>query len=410
VKSPGTRKAVIWIAVLGLLGAGAWMYWNSMAGGGLPSIRIKQSAAGGYTFYVNDKPFVVKGVCYMPIPICKTYDYNFWADSEIWKQDGKLMKQLGVNTVRFYRDGKDAVQVQKFIHGLYSKYGIRSLLGHDLGFWDWPPPNYGLPEFREKVKGEVLQMVERYKTEPGILGWILGNENNYSFEVMNVQSWSTPELEAIEDPNARAKEKARIYYTFVNDLAKEIKKIDPVHPVIMGVGEVKSLESAAEVAPDIDVIGMIVYRGPGFGNLFDQVKKRFDKPVLLIEWGADSYDVAKNQEVQDIQADFIKFQWRDIEKNTAVKNPKGNCIGGTLFEWHDEWWKGNEHAQDSWCVQEKEGQFPNASYYFDYDQPNRLNMNEEWYGIVSLTPRTGTEKIDGRHPKKSYSVLKELWK
>ena len=397
-------------AVIAVIGGAGWFYWNSLSGDKLPSIRIKQRAAGGYSLFVNGRPFVVKGVCYMPIPVGRTHDYNFWGDPEIWKTDGKLMKEAGINTVRFYRDGKNPVQVRSFIHGLYKQYGVRSLLGHDLGFWDWPPPNYGLPEFREKVKSEVLQMVERYKDEPGIFGWILGNENNYSFEVMNVQAWTTPELEAIPDLNERAKEKARIYYSFVNEVAQAIKKIDPVHPVIMGVGEVKSLGPAADVAKDVDIIGMIIYRGPGFGNLFDQIRKRFDRPVLLIEWGADSFNVVTGKEVQDIQADFIKFQWRDIDRNTAVKNPKGNCLGGTLFEWHDEWWKANEHSQDSWRVQEKEGQFPNAAYYFDYDQPNRLNMNEEWYGIVSLVPKKGSQKIDGRQPKKAYAVLKELWR
>lgn len=403
-----TTIAIIAVIAAGIAAA-AWFVARDAALDKLPAIALKKHQAGGYSLFVDGKPYVVKGVCYMPIATGKTYDWNFWGEPRIWKTDGKLMKKLGVNTVRFYREGKNPGEVKKVVDGLYREYGIRSLMGHDLGFWDWPPPNYAMPAFRDKVKADTLEMVKRYKDEPGILGWILGNENNYSFEIMNVQSWTTPELEAIADPELKVKEKARIYYSFVNELALEIKKIDPVHPVIMGVGEVKSLESAARSAPEIDIIGMIVYRGPGFGNLFGQVKDRFDRPVLLIEWGADSFDVVNQAEVQDKQAEFIKLQWRDIARNTAGAKGAGNCIGGTLFEWHDEWWKGNEHVEDTWLTQEKNGQFSNASYYYDYDVPGRLNMNEEWYGIVSLVPKAGENQIDGRKPKKAYHVLQELW-
>ena len=376
----------------------------------LPVISIKKHAAGGYTLMVNEEPYLVKGVCYLPVPTGETFDYDFWSQPKIWNTDGRLMKQLGVNTVRFYREGDNPENVRKVIDGLYRKYGIRSLMGHDLGFWDWPPPNYALADFREKVKKDVLETVRRYKDEPGLLGWILGNENNYSFEVMNVQSWSTPELEAIEDPKERTEEKARIYYTFVNDVARAVKEIDPVRPIIMGVGEVNSLKIAGEVSHDVDIVGMIVYRGPGFGNLFNQIKRRFDRPVLLIEWGADSFDVVNVKEVQDKQAEFIKLQWKDIQRHSAGRKGKGNCIGGTLFEWHDEWWKANEHSQESWKVHDETGQFSNASYYYDYDGPGRLNMNEEWYGIVALDPKAQGDRIDARRPKKAYFVLKEMWK
>jgi beta-glucuronidase len=396
-------------ATLAAVLALAW-YLGRDGGGKIPAITLRKHAAGGYSLVVDGKPIVVKGVCYMPVPIGQTHDFNFWAEPRIWQTDGRLMRELGVNTVRFYRDGKDPRQVRKVVGGLYRKYGIRSLMGHDLGFWDWPPPNYGLPEFRDKVKAEVLAMVERYKDEPGILAWILGNENNYSFEVMNVQSWTTQELEAIEDPVARTREKAKIYYAFVNELARAVKAADPARPVIMGVGEVKSLDVAAEAAPDVDIIGMIVYRGPGFGNLFNQIKERFDRPVLLIEWGADSLDVVNDKVVEDKQAEFIKLQWRDIARNTAGEKGAGNCLGGTLFEWHDEWWKGNEHIQESWRQHDRTGQFSNAAYYYDYDVPGRLNMNEEWYGIVALEPAPKPTELDRRVPKKAYAVLKELWK
>ncbi|MBI3316287.1 MAG: hypothetical protein HYZ87_04865, partial [Candidatus Omnitrophica bacterium] len=191
--------------------------------------------------------------------------------------------------------------------------------------------------------------------------------------------------------------------------AKEIKKIDPKHPVVMGVGEVSSLDLAKEHCPDIDVIGMIAYRGPGFGNLFRQVKQKFDIPVLMTEWGADSFNAFTREPDENSQADFLKFQWRDIERNAHSKKGVGNCLGGTLFEWNDEWWKGNENLPYTWSVQDTAAHWYNNSYHYDADVKERLNMNEEWWGVVGLNPKKTFHGNQERVPKKSYEVLKSLW-
>jgi beta-galactosidase/beta-glucuronidase len=322
--------------------------------------------------------------------------------------DGKMMKQMGVNTIRFYRMGKNPSEARVVLDDLYRKYGIRSLVGSYLGFWNWPPPNYADNDFREKVRSEVLEMVRLYKDSPGVLMWVLGNENNYSFD-RDIQRWSSDAIDALPDPESRRKEKARIYYSFVNELAKEIKKIDPNRPVVLGVGETSSLDLAKPVSPDIDVIGMIAYRGPTFGNLFRQVKEKFDKPILMIEYGADSFNAATREPDEMNQADFIKLQWQDIARNLAGGKGVGDAIGGTLFEWTDEWWKGNENIPHTWSVHDEAGHWQSTAYHFDAYGTDRNNMNEEWWGVVSLDPKKKTNGINERLPKESYRVLKELW-
>ena len=362
----------------------------------------------GYKLLVDGKRYLIRGVCYAPTPVGKDYEYNFWSDpGKPWLVDGKLMKEAGINTVRIYRLGKNPEEVKKALEELYQKFGIRALMGHYLGFWDWPPPNYADEAFKEKVRIEVLEMVRLYKASPAVLMWVLGNENNYSFD-RNVQRWTTEELDALPLEN-QYKEKAKIYYSYVNGLVKEIKRIDPNHPVVLGVGEVKSLEIAREHCPDVDVIGMIAYRGPTFGNLFRQVKQKFDKPLVLIEWGADSYNAATRDPDEENQAAFLKQQWKDISKNSEPKSGAGNCLGGTLFEWSDEWWKGNENLPHTWSVHDTAAHWYNNSYYFDAEASDRLNMNEEWWGIVSLDPKKMEHGNQARVPKKSYYTLKALW-
>jgi hypothetical protein len=204
--------------------------------------------------------------------------------------------------------------------------------------------------------------------------------------------------------------RAKIYYSFVNDIAKEVRKIDPGHPVALGNGELIGLDTASLFCPDIDLIACIIYRGKTFGNLFKSLKATFDKPVLLSEFGADSYDAYLNKEDQNMQAFFLESQWRQIYENLANnKDGAGNCLGGTIFEWTDEWWKHNEDDPESWKVQDTESNWSNGSYYFDIQAQGNKNMNEEWFGIVSLSEEL-ENGINKRIPRKSYYVIREFWK
>ncbi len=376
-----------------------------------PRVYIKQFKNGHYQLIVNKKPYLIKGVCYNPIPIGETYNYDWWSNQyKPWLVDGKLMKAMGVNTVRFYQPGENPDAVKAVIKDLYEQYGIRSVMGHWLGFWEYPCPFYGDKAFQDKVRKEVLEMVNAYKDEPGILMWVLGNENNYSCLNL-VHPWSNDEIDKEPDPQKQKNMRARIYYSFVNDLAKEIHAIDPHHPVALGNGELIGLEVANEVCREVDLVACIIYRGKTFGNLFNSLKLTFDKPLFLSEFGADCYDAFAKKEDQNMQAFFMESQWRQIYLNVA-KSPEGpgNCIGGTMFEWNDEWWKHNEYSPDGWGVHDTESNWSNGSYYFDIKAERNMNMNEEWFGIVALSSEEKEEGLDKRIPRKAYYVIREFWK
>ncbi len=373
-------------------------------------VKIQQLENGHYRLLVKGKPYIIKGVCYQPIPIGRDYDYDFSSSAnKPWIVDGKLMQEIGINTVRFYNAGRNPEDVKKMISDLYKLYRIRTIMGHWLGFWATPGPFYADESFREKIKKEVLQMVNLYKDEPGILFWVLGNENNYSF-TGQINPWTSPEIENEPDPYQQKIMRANIYYSFVNDLAKEIKKIDSQHPVALGNGELISLDVAAGVCPDIDLVACIIYRGKTFGNLFNSLKITFDRPIFLSEFGADAYDAYLDKEDQDMQAYFLESQWQQIYQNLAnYKDGAGNCLGGTIFEWNDEWWKHNESDPSAWSVHDTGAGWSSPSYYFDIRAENNKNMNEEWFGLVALSQEK-EQGINKRIPRKSYYVLKEFWK
>ncbi len=374
-----------------------------------PKVYIKKLKNSHYQLMVQGKPYIVKGVCYNPIPIGQNHEYDWWADpAKPWLADGKLMKEMGINSVRIYQTGENPEQVKMVIRDLYEQFGIRVALGSWLGFWEYPCPLYGSKAFQEKVKKEVLDMVNLYKDEPGVLFWILGNENNYSC-LGRVNPWSSPEVEKEPDPQTQNFIRAKIYYSYVNDIAREIHKIDPNHPVALGNGELVGLDAAAKFAPDIDLIACIIYRGRSFGNLFNSLRNTFDRPIVLSEFGADAYDSLLAKEDQNHQAFFLEWQWRQIYDNLANKKKgAGNCLGGFIFEWTDEWWKHNEYDPAGWNIHDTASGWGNGSYYFDAAVKGGKNMTEEWFGIVSLSP--GTDGLDKRIPRKAYYVIREFWK
>ncbi|MFC1804793.1 hypothetical protein ACFLZ3_03080 [Candidatus Omnitrophota bacterium] len=375
-----------------------------------PKVFIKQYKNGDYALVVQGEPYVVKGVCYNPVPIGKSHDHDWWSDPhKPWLLDGKLMKDMGVNTVRVYSAGEDPEAVKRVINDLYELFGIRTIIGHWLGFWEYPCPLYGDKDFQERVKKEVLEMVWTYKDEAGILFWTLGNENNYSC-LGRVNPWSTEKIDKEPDPQKRIKMREKLYYSFINDLAEEIHQIDPDHPVAMGNGELIGLVTAAEVCPDIDLVACLIYRGKTFGNLFKSLKATYDRPIVLTEFGADCYDAQLKEENQEMQAFFLESQWRQIYDNLAGNEEgAGNCLGGAMFEWTDEWWKHAEWDAQGWSVHDTVSNWSNGSYYFDILADKNMNMNEEWFGIVALSDKEKEAGLDKRLPRAAYQVIKEFW-
>ncbi len=377
-------------------------------------VYVKTLNNGHYQLMVAGKPYIIKGVCYSPIPIGQTHDYDFWSDpNQPWKKDGELMKKMGVNTVRFYAAGENMDSVRKVISDLYKLYGIRTMMGNWVGFWNYPAPFYDDPGFRKRVKDEVIAMVEALKNEEGILAWVLGNENNYSFSG-KVNPWSSERIDKAGDERRCMLLRGEVYYAFIDEIAQEIHKIDPNHPVVMGNGELICLDIAAEYAKNIDIVGCVIYRGKTFGNIFNTLRATFNKPIVFIEFGADAYNAFDKKEDEDAQAMFLESQWSEIYKNLANTSKvdsggAGNCLGGAMFEWTDEWWKHKDYDGNGWSIHDTESNWSNGAYYYDIKAERNMNMNEEWFGIVKLEPEL-ENGINKRIPRKAYYVIREFWK
>ncbi|MEW6009607.1 MAG: glycoside hydrolase family 2 TIM barrel-domain containing protein [Candidatus Omnitrophota bacterium] len=373
-----------------------------------PPISIVKQKNSHFQLLINKKPFVIKAVSYNPIPIGKDFSFDFWQqDLKVFRTDAQLMKDMGVNAIRIYQPGRDIKRTKEIIRLFYNEFGIYTIMGNWLGFWQGAYPDYANYEFRERVQLECLSMVKEFKDEPGILLWVLGNENNFSFGRQNLRVWTSVDIEKIIDPREKQLKKAAIYYKFVNDLAGKIKLIDKTHLIALGNGGFDFIDVAVDYSSNIDLLACSSYSGKSFGSIFRQVKAIWKKPFFFSEFGCDSFNALTEKPDEQIQAQFISSQWKEIKKNLAFGNGEGNCLGGVIFEWTDEWWKANEYDATSLAIHDVLATWSNGAYYFDIAAKNNLNMNEEWWGIVGLSPK---ENFDARIPKQAYYALKELWK
>jgi len=297
---------------------------------------------------VNDRPYLIKGICYHPVP--KGSNERSFASID---QDLSLMIEAGINTIRVYAPIDDVAILDK-IHAA----GIKLIVGF----------GYNQGGVFDIASGSLLDYVTKYKTHPAILFWELGNEYNYHPEWFDgdINNW----------------------YTALEKTAQMIHALDANHPVSTAHGEIPTQEVLNE-NPSIDVWGVNVYRWDLPASLIEEWKSRSTKPLYFSEAGADSYMAIEKDgyaagENQKAQADATETILNQLFEDPEIVS------GVTLFSFTDGWWKaGNPNQQDvgGWA--------PNSS-----GVPYDGAPNEEYWGIVDIE----------RNKKEAFYVLQKKYK
>lgn len=364
-----------------------------------------KTGADGMKLSVNGKDFFINGMNWDYFPVGTNYTYSLWKQSDdviraALDYEMSMLRNMGVNTVRQYT-GVPA----KWIKYIYENYGIYTMLNHSFGRYGltikgkWQPnTDYSNPAVKALLLKEVKDMVNQYKETPGLLLFLLGNENNYGL------FWRGAETENIPMADRKSTKDAYHLYKLFNDAAKEMKTISQNQPVAICNGDLLFLDIIAKECTDIDILGINTYRGLTFTDLFERTKKEINKPVMLTEFGSDAYNTQANSEDQDYQAKVLVSNWNEIYANAAGMGKAGNSLGGFTFQFSDGWWKTgqtsnlDEHdATASWS---------NGGYLNDYKKGEN-NMNEEWFGICAKgkTNERGTYEL---YPRAAYYALKEV--
>lgn len=318
------------------------------SGGNAPS--GKRIEVRGRELYVDGEAFRIRGVNWNPVPKGGDHpanlDYAGFADRDI-----ALMKAAGINVVRTYERLEDREVLDK-LEGA----GI-FVFDTVYGWWQDAP-------------SVVTARVNAVKEHPAILAWVLGNEWNYNHLYGN----DSLSLEATRDR--------------INEAAELIRAVDDDHPISTIYGELGGIEAQMAAMPNIDIWGINAYRGISFGDLFTKFAAASSKPMYLGEYGADAYD-SRNGGKVDVDAQGLATQalTQEIIDNYVTPS-SGVALGGFVFEWADEWWKGgNPDTHDTGGTAPGGGPYPDQTF------------NEEYWGIVDID----------RVPRPAYEELKALY-
>lgn len=302
----------------------------------------------GSKIQVNNTPYLIKGICYHPVPKGNPNKRSFKTLTE----DLKIMVEAGINTIRVYEPITDFKVLDQI-----SAAGIKVIIGF----------GYSQGGKNDIASGTFIDYINTYKTHKAILMWEFGNEYNYHPEWFDgdIANW----------------------YKAMNAAATLAKKNDANHLTTTAHGDLPNA-LALKMSPNIDVWGMNVYRWDKPETIFKEWKAVSSKPMYLSETGADSYmKIAKlgykQGENQKAQADATKNILKKVFENKEI------CSGVALFSFTDGWWKaGNNNVQDIG------GTAPNST-----GVPYDGSPNEEYWGIVDID----------RNKKEAFSILKQAY-
>jgi hypothetical protein len=364
-----------------------------------------EQKSDGWRLLVNGEAFMVNGMNWDYFPIGTNYMYSLWDESDAFIQKAlddemTLLKKMGVNAIRVYTGIP-----QKWIKYIYENYGIYTMLNHSFGRYglmlegEWAGnTDYADPRVKEILLSEVKALAKDYQNTPGLLLYLLGNENNYGL------FWGGAETEDIPIEDRQSTIRARHMYQLFNEAALAMKSIDPNHPVAICNGDLLFLDIIAEECQGVDIFGINVYRGVSFTDMFDRVKNEYGKPILLTELGADAYNDITQQGDQCAQAFYLHGNWREIYENAAGLEKAGNALGGFTFQSGDGWWKYGQTVDLD--VHNTNASWGNGGYLHDFVE-GKNNMNEEWFGICAKGP-TDEHGHYSLIPRTAYYVLKEV--
>ena len=361
----------------------------------------------GVSLLVNGKSLMINGMNWDYFPIGTNFTYSLWAQPDDFIREAldaemPLLKNMGVNAIRVY------VGIQpKWIKYIYENYGIYTMLNHSFGRYgltlngNWVPnTDYGNPLAQELLLKEVTDLVKEYQNTPGLLLYLLGNENNYGL------FWKGAETEDIPFDKRESTVGAKALYKLFNKAVLSMKEINNAHPVAICNGDLLFLDIIAAECKDIDILGLNMYRGASFGDAFQKTKEVLNKPILFTEFGSDAFNARTNKEDQQAQAYYLINNWKEIYENAAGVGKVGNCIGGFTFMFSDGWWK-NKQTEDL-DIHDNHASWINGGYLNDY-VPGINNMNEEWYGICAkgATDERGHYLL---YPRAAYYSLQQVHK
>jgi hypothetical protein len=384
----------------------------------ISSPKAATVTTNGFDLFVNGTRTVIKGMNYSPVPIGAQPsdppygDYFVPNYSNVWTPDIQSMRAAGVNAIKLYagNPGLNAGQPgtagnwKAFLDACYNG-GTNPIYVVMFSYIQGDVIAAGGAAYNQYVS-DYQAMVSSTVTHPAVLGYCVGNEIFGGTVTTNPTFWQN--FGALLNA-ARAAGQSQSVIPFLMTATNDNYTPADSWPAI-------KLGEASGQLGSLNAWGINVYRGPLFGGAGNSVFLQYQqlmaslgktKPLILGEWGTPHstrpastppsqpgyYGATGQASVSPINLDtipqsqmgqgqpyfaatttsqFLTTQWQTIKANIGAGTNQV-CVGGFIFDWCDEYWKGtNPNVQLGGPDQDFQGGAFAGGYW-----------DEAWFGITS---------------------------
>jgi hypothetical protein len=190
------------------------------------------------------------------------------------------------------------------------KYGLTVLMGLGVGLerhgFDYNDTE-AVKKQLENLRAEVL----KYRNDPALLAWGIGNELNLQYK--NPKVWDA-----------------------VNDISKMIHELDPYHPtstVLAGVNK-ELVDNMKQRCPDIDFLAVNTYADlPRLPKTLETAG--WEGPYMVTEWGPtghwESLSTEWKSPIEETSSEKAAVYKSRYE--VSIETHKDKCLGSYVFLW-----------------------------------------------------------------------------
>ena len=337
--------------------------------------------ADGFQLKLNGQPLVIKGMNYSPVPIGTFPGYVPYGDyfisyyANVWKPDVDNMRAAGINVIKLYAGNPDLNAGAPGTSGNWKAFldycyngGNKPIYVVMFSYTQGGVIAQGGAGFNDYIR-QYDELVKSTVKHPAVFGYLVGNEI-FGGVTQNPQFWTNfgRLIDAAQGAGLLQGQNPFLM-TAIND---EFTPQTSWPAIKLGErsGKLRNLDSWC----------INIYRGPEFGGtgnsvftqylaLMNSFQTPLRKPLILGEWGtphttrpSQIYGQSSTQPVTNLDAvpqsqmgpgqpyfdaqpvaTFLTTQWDTIKLNLKA-GPDQVCVGGFIFDWCDEYWKGNNNS------------------------------------------------------------------